>query len=133
GLVQQQQVATAAQQLGEVNAVALAAGELPDLGLLRRALEVEARRVLARVDLAVADLDVVVAFGDLLPDGLVGTQRVARLVHVGELDGVAEHERAAVGLLLARDHAEESGLPGAVRTNDSDDSRAGKVEREVLD
>ena len=58
GLVEQQQVAAAAQQLGEVHAVALAAGERADLRLLVGALEVEAGRVLARVDLAVADLDV---------------------------------------------------------------------------
>ena len=79
-----------AQQLGQVHAVALAAGELADLLLLVGALEVEAGHVGARVHLAVADLDLVLAAGDLLPDGLVGVQRVARLVDVGQLDGVAE-------------------------------------------
>ncbi len=47
-LVEQQHVAAAAQQLGEVQAVALAAGELAELLLLVGALEVEAGDVLAR-------------------------------------------------------------------------------------
>ena len=122
-----------AQQLGEVHAVALAAGELADARLLVGALEVEAGRVLARVDLAVADLDVLVAFGDLLPDGLGGVQRVARLVDVGELDGVAEHELAAVGGLLAGDHPEERRLAGAVGADHADDAGARQVEGEILD
>src|SRR5215213_9210477 len=89
-LVEEQHVAAALEQLGEMHAVALAAGELADLLLLVGLAEVEARDVLARVHLAVADLDVVVAAGDLLPDRLVRVERVARLVHVGEVDGVAE-------------------------------------------
>src|SRR4051794_23438762 len=44
-LVEQQQVAAAAKQLGEVHAVALAAGERANLPLLVRPAEVEARRV----------------------------------------------------------------------------------------
>ncbi len=46
-LVQQQQVAAGAQQLGKVHAIALTAGELADAGLLVGALEVEAGGVLA--------------------------------------------------------------------------------------
>ena len=45
GLVEQQQVGAAAQQLGEVEAVALAAGEILDALLLVAAAEVEARDV----------------------------------------------------------------------------------------
>ena len=89
-LVEQQQVAAAAQQLREVDAVALAAGELADLLLLVGALEVEARGVLRGSSSALADLDLVLPSGDLLPDGLLGVERVARLVDVGELDGVAD-------------------------------------------
>ena len=92
-LVEQQQVAAGLQQLGEVHAVALAAGEHADLALLVGALEVEAAHVRARVHLAVADLDDVVAVGDLLPDRLVGVERVARLVDVGEVDGLADAQR----------------------------------------
>jgi hypothetical protein len=104
-------VAAAAQQLGQVHAVALAAGELADLLLLVGALEVEARDVGARVHLAVADLDLVRAAGDLLPDGLVGVERVARLVDVGELDRVADPQRRPRRLLLAGDHRKSVVLP----------------------
>ena len=44
-LVEQQQVAAATQQLGQVDAVPLAAGQLADLPLLVRPLEVEPRHV----------------------------------------------------------------------------------------
>jgi hypothetical protein len=85
-----------------VDAVALAAREVADELLLVGALEVEARHVRAAVDLAVADLDHVVAAGDLLVDGLVGVEVVAALVDVAELHRVADLDRAGVGLLLAR-------------------------------
>ena len=73
-LVEQQHVAAAAQQLREVHAVALAAGEVADALLLVAALEVEPRDVLARVDLALAELDDVVPAADLLPDGARGIE-----------------------------------------------------------
>ena len=46
--------------------------------------------VLARVDLALAELDQVVAAADLLEDRVLRVEAVARLVDVGELDRVAE-------------------------------------------
>ena len=52
--------------------------------------------------LLVADRDLVVAAGDLLPHGLVRVERVARLVDVRQLDRLAEPQRAGVGLLLRR-------------------------------
>jgi hypothetical protein len=133
GLVQQQQVAAAAEQLREVHAVPLAAGQRAHLALLVRPPEVEPRRVGARVHLAVAHLDLVVAVRDLLPDGLVRVERVARLVHVRELDRIAQPQVARVRLLLADDHAEERGLAGAVRADHADDAGGREAEREVLD
>ena len=59
-LVEQQHVAAAREQLREVHAVALAAGEIADALLLVAALEVEPRHVLPRVHLALAEDDVVV-------------------------------------------------------------------------
>ena len=69
-LVEEEDVAAGAQELGEVDAVALAAGEQADLLLLVAALEVEGAAVGAGVHLGVAELDHVEAVGDLLPDGL---------------------------------------------------------------
>ncbi len=57
GLVEQQQIATLLQQLGEVDAVTLTAGECADLPSLRAALEVEPRYVGARRHLALSELD----------------------------------------------------------------------------
>ena len=88
-LVEQQQVAARAQELREVDAVALAAGEVADLLLLIGAAEVEPGDVLAGVDLARPELDQVVAAGDLLPDGGVRVEVAAGLVDVGELDRLA--------------------------------------------
>ncbi len=59
GLIEQQQVAAAAQELGEVHAVSLASGERPDARLLVCALEVEAGGVLARVDHPLSHLELV--------------------------------------------------------------------------
>src|SRR5439155_13557292 len=74
-LVQQQQVAAAAQQLGQVDAVALAAGQLADLALLVGPLEVELGDVAARGDAAPAQLQVIDAASDLLKDGGVAVER----------------------------------------------------------
>ena len=104
-----------------------------DALLLVGALEVEAGRVLARVDHALADLDLVVAVGDLLPHGLRRVERVARLVDVGELHGVAQLERARVGLLLAGDHPEQRRLAGAVGADHADDAGARQLEGQRLD
>ncbi len=123
----------AAQELGEMHAVALAAGEPADAGLLVGALEVEAGRVLARVDHPVAHLQLIEPVGDLLPDRLLRVERVARLVDVGELHGVTQLERAGVGGLLAGDHAKQRGLAGAVGADHADDAGAGQLEVQVLD
>src|SRR4029079_18817540 len=94
GLVEEQDVAAAAEGLREVDAVALAAREVADLLLLVAALEVEPRDIGAARDLLLPDHEPVLAARDLLPDVLLWIERVARLVDVGELDRFAEAERA---------------------------------------
>ena len=133
GLIEQQHVAAGAQHLGEVHAVALAAGELADQLLLLRALEVEAADVAARGRLVVADLDHVEAAGDLLPDGLLVIERLARLVDVGQAHRRADADLAGIGCFGAGEHAEQRGLAGAVRADDADDAAARQVEAEVVD
>ena len=78
------------KQLGQVHAVALAAGEGADFFLLVGAREVEAGDVRPRVDLAAAHFERVVAAGDFFVHGLVGDQRVAVLIDVAQLDGGAD-------------------------------------------
>src|SRR5215216_6579650 len=67
-LVEQQHVAALLEHLGEMDAVALAAGELPDLLLLVGALEVEGADIGAGAELLLAEAEDVEAVGNLLPD-----------------------------------------------------------------
>ena len=76
-LVEQQHVAAGLEQLGQVHAVALAAGQHADRLLLVGALEVERGDVGAAVHLAVAELDDVLAVGDLLEHGALVVEDVA--------------------------------------------------------
>ena len=132
-LVEQQHVAAHQQRLGEMQPVALATREIADALLLVGALEVEAGDVRAAVHLAVADLHEVDAAGDLLVDGLVGVERLPRLVDVRELHRGADLQRTAVGLLLADEHAEQRGLARAVGADDADDAAGRQREVEVFD
>ena len=85
GFVEQEDVAAGLQELGHVDAVALAAGQEADLLLLVAALEVEGAAVGAGVHRGGAELDDLGAAGDLLPDGVAGGEGVAGLVDVAEL------------------------------------------------
>src|SRR5262249_39799842 len=67
-LIKKKEVAAATKELGEVNAVALAAGELADFALLIGPLEVEAGYVAARGDFLLTQEQRVVPAGDLLED-----------------------------------------------------------------
>ena len=132
GLVEQQQVGAAPQQPGEVHPVALAPREGADGALLVAALEVEPRAVRARGHPPRAEPDLVVAVRDGLPDRLLGVE-LAALVHVAELDGLAQGQGSGVGGLLARDHAEQGGLAGPVGPDHADDAGWRQSERQVLD
>src|SRR5438309_1899889 len=116
-----------------MDAVALAAREIADALLLVGPAEVEGRDVRARVARPGADLDVLLALGDLLPDVLLRIERVARLRHVAELDGLPDDQRAAVGLLLAGDETEQRRLPRSVRADDPDDPTARQREGEIVE
>jgi hypothetical protein len=72
--VEQQHVAAAAQHLGQLDAVALTAGDLAHLLLLVAALEAETRHVGAGVDLAVADHHLLLAPADLVEDRGLGVE-----------------------------------------------------------
>ena len=116
-----------------MHAVALAAGEHADLLLLVGALEVEGAAIGAGIDLALAEIEHLVAARDLLVEGLVGIERVAALVDIAELHALADLDRTFVGLLLAGDHAEERGLAGAVRADDADDAARRQLEGQAVD
>src|SRR5207237_6254671 len=131
-LVEQQQVRAFLQELGEMHAIAFAAGERADLALLLRALEVEPGDERARGDRPLADHQLVLAAGDLLPHALVRTERVAALIDVARLHGLAETQRPRIRLLLPRDHPEQRRLAGAVRSDHADDAAARQREVQIV-
>ena len=77
---------------------------------------------------------IVVAAGNLLPDVLLGIERVARLVDIAELAPTSPTRIVPrVGLFLAGDHAEQRGLAGAVRADDADDAAGRQLEGQIVD
>ncbi len=116
-----------------MHAVALAARKVADFLLLVGALEIEAGDVRPGVHLALAHLERVVAAGDFLVDRVGRRESIAVLVDVAQLDGRADANLAAVGLLLADDHAKQRGLADAVGADDAHDAAGRQAEAEVVD
>src|SRR5439155_8881172 len=132
-LVEQQQVAPALEQRRQVQPIALAPGEILDLLLLIGSAEAERGGVRARVDLALADHDEVLApVGDLFPHAAGADEAVAALVHVGQRNGLADLQRPRVRLLLAEDHAEQRRLAGAVGADDAHEPAPREQEVDVV-
>src|SRR6185295_14896782 len=114
-------------------AVALAARERTDLLLLVRPLEVEIGAIGARIHFALAEQDEILTTRDLLPYVLLAVERVAGLIDVAEMHGLADLDRALVRLFLPDDHAEQRGLAGSVGTNHADDTARRQLEGQVVD
>src|SRR3546814_20049805 len=90
----------------------LAARELADLLLPVAAPEVEGDDIGARLSLVLAELNDVEPAGVFFPHRLVSGECVEAMVDVDEFHGVADAQAAAVGILRAGVHAEQSGLAG---------------------
>src|SRR5271169_1446341 len=116
-----------------MHTVALAAGQLADFLLLIGALEIERRAIAARIHFALAEHELVEAAGNLLPNSLLAVERVARLIDIAKMHRLADLDRAFVGLLLLGDHAEQSGLAGAIRADDADNAASRQLEGEIVD
>jgi hypothetical protein len=120
-----------AQELRELQAIALPARESADGRLLDRAAEQEARQVVANGQRLVAVHDHVRAVRDLLVDREVVAQGLPRLIDVTEMGRLAELDRSRIRLLAADDHVDEGRLAEAVRTGDADDRPGRHVEVEI--
>ena len=133
GLIEQDQVAALLERQRQVEAVALTTGE--DLGwlLLVSTLEAEGGQVGARRHFVLADVDVVQAVGDNFPHGFFGVDVFAVLVHVGDLDGLADGHVARVRLFQTNDGLEQRRLTHTVGADDADNAVARQGERQVLD
>ena len=104
-----------------------------DLLLLVAALEIEGAGIGARIHLALAEIEHVVAAGDFLPDGLVRIERVAALIDIAQLHAVADFDFPGIGLFLAGQHAEQRRLAGAVGTDDADNAAGRQLEGKIVD
>jgi hypothetical protein len=78
-----------------------------------------------------ADRNVLGSLRDLVEDRILRVQTLARLLHIPDLDRVADDQRARIRLELPRQDLEERGLAGAVRTDDAEDGARRQVERDV--
>src|SRR5690606_11993384 len=85
------------------------------------------------VHLLVTDKDPIAAIGEHLVAGGVGIERAPVLIEEGDARPAAEHHLAARGRKLARDHAQERGLAGAVWPDDAPALALHEDEREVVD
>src|SRR5690554_4768934 len=133
GLIEEKHIPAALQELREVHAVSLTAREVLHIFLLIRTLKVEPSAIGARRDELPADIDLFCAFGDHIEDDLVRVKIVAALIDIAELYGLADLDRALIGLLFADDHPEEGRLTCAVRSDNSDDGAGRHIEAQVLE
>lgn len=137
GLVQDDQVGLADEQLGQGDAAALAAGERADDGLqaLREAGQVQAAEEAGEdvADLGVArPLVVGEVADDLLADGGGRVQRVV-LGEDAEPQPAAVGDASGVGLLQLGEHPDEGGLAVAVAADDADPVALGDPERHPVE
>jgi hypothetical protein len=84
--------------------------------------EAEGRDPAAGRKLAATDAHAVLSPTHLLVDAELGLEACPALVHVGQLNGLAQSDVTPIRLLLSRDHAKERGLAGAVATDHSHDA-----------
>src|SRR3954470_21216283 len=132
-LVEEQYVGAGLEHLRQMQAPALAAGELAHPLLLVGAAEVEAREIRPRGHLHLADGHGVQTAADVFEDALVRRELVAELVDVRELHGLADGDLAAIGLFRSGDHAKQRRLAGAIRADDADDGPGRYLERYLVD
>src|SRR5699024_12638942 len=97
-LIEQNQVSALFQGQSQVQAVTLTTGEHIGWLLLIWALETECREVRTRWHLVLADGDVVQTFRDYFPHGCFRIDVCTVLIHVGQLNGLADVNGTSVWL-----------------------------------
>src|SRR6188768_2197406 len=116
-----------------MHAIALTAGHRAELLLLVATLEAKPRAIRTRGDLPRAERDLLFSARDLLKHAVVRLERRARLIHVGNLDGVTDFELAAVRLVFTDQHAKKRGFTGAIRADHTHDSAARQPKVQTVD
>src|SRR5271165_851008 len=116
-----------------MDTVALAAREGADLLLLVGPRESELRAIGPRIHLAPAQPEHLLAAADRLVRRRLPGKRVARLLDVRDLDGVAYPQGPRVRALGPGDQPQERGLSRAVRAYDAHDGAGRKRKGQVLE
>src|SRR5699024_2719959 len=109
GLVEQQYVAALLQRKGEVEPVALSAGEYAHLFLLVGSRKIEPGHIGAGIHAAVAELDDVAVVRDGFIHRLFGVDGGMLLVYIGEFHRFSDAEFAGGGLFQPHYHPEKGG------------------------
>ena len=105
-----------------MHTVALSARQRPDMFLLIRSFEVKATNICARRCLVLADFKHIKSVRNFFPNGFAVIQRITALVNIGDVDGIAPVDLAAVGCFNTGQHFKERGLARAVGSDDADDT-----------
>ena len=132
-LVEHQDVGRLGEELGQQEAVALAAGEHARRGARARGFEEEVLEVADDVPAAALHLQAVVAARDVLRDRLGVVDRRPHLVEVGHLELGPELDRALGGRELAEQELDERRLARAVGADEADLVAAAQDEVEPAD
>ena len=111
----------------------LSARKLADDFLLVGPFEIETTDIGPAGHLELADTQHVATVRQLVEHRLVGRKVIPTLVDVSHIDGRADVNGAAIGLLGAGDHAEQGRFTGAVGANDADDGAGRNGEGEFVD
>ena len=131
--IEQQHVAAFFQQTRHVHTVAFTTRQQADFLLLVTALEVEGTAIGAGVHFGIAKLDDLGPARNGLPDVVIRVQVIARLVNIGQINGIPQLDRAGIGLFMAGDHLEQGRFTRAVGADHADDPARRQREVQLFD
>ena len=80
-----------------------------------------------------ADLHEVSTARNFFPDILVGIKRIAALVNKAQMDGIADHNFAAIGRFLAGNQTKQRRFTRTVRANHADNAARRDSEGQVFE
>ena len=100
--------------------------------MLVAALEVERTAIGARVYFGIPQFDDLGTTRDGLPNVVIRVQIIARLVDIGQINGIPDGNRTFVRLFVTSNHFEQGRLTRAVRSDDADDTAGRQREFKVL-
>ncbi len=133
GLVEQEDVGGLEHEAGDEDAGLLAAGEAGDGAIELAGIEEKALGPAGDVNGEVLEDDVVAVGAESLAERLILVELLAGLVEVDHAEGGGAVDGAGIGRDFAGENAEERGLAGAVKAEQSEASAGSEREGEVAE